>query len=203
MSDPDDIRITRGIPAGQEHAVAVLYWEAFGAKLAPALSSRERGVAYLRAHLVPERILCATEHGRVLGVLGFDEGGLGAVHPTYRGLVRAFSPFSAPWRALMLAVLARSARPEEFQLDGISVSAAARGRGIGSRLLDEAKREARERGKVAVRLSVIDTNPRARALYERSGFVPAGTVTMGPLAPVFGFRTASDMVYRMSSEERE
>lgn len=202
MSDFGNISIDRGIPAGQADAVAALYWDAFGQKLAPALGHRDRGLAFLRAHLDAERVLCATRDGQVLGVLGFDEGRRGAIRPTLAGLVRAYSALSAPWRGLLLAVLARPHRPEEFQLDGISVAEAARGSGIGSLLITEAKREAERLGKCAVRLSVIDTNPRARALYERSGFVAAGTSSVGPLSRFFGFRTATDMVYRMKPEER-
>lgn len=50
-----------------------------------------------------------------------------------------------------------------------------------------AANKARRMGARTVRLSVINANPRARALYERHGYLPVGRGTLGPLAPVFGF----------------
>jgi RimJ/RimL family protein N-acetyltransferase len=41
---------------------------------------------------------------------------------------------------------------------------------------------------------VIDTNARARALYERLGFAAAGEAQIGPLRHIFGFRSATMMV---------
>lgn len=47
-------------------------------------------------------------------------------------------------------------------------------RGIGHRLLLEAEQEARRRGYRALRLTVMGTNHRARALYLRSGWSELG-----------------------------
>ncbi|NDK36485.1 GNAT family N-acetyltransferase [Rhodovulum sulfidophilum] len=44
-----------------------------------------------------------------------------------------------------------------------------------------------------VRLDVIDTNPRARALYELEGFTEASTMSLGPLSVVFDFSHATEM----------
>ena len=80
-------------------------------------------------------------------------------------------------------------------MDGICVDAAARGQGVGTRLLNAVKSEAAKRDLGHVRLDVIDTNPKARALYERQGFVAQGTQDIGPLRHVFGFRRATQMVF--------
>jgi RimJ/RimL family protein N-acetyltransferase len=45
-----------------------------------------------------------------------------------------------------------------------------------------------------VRLDVIDTNRRARALYERLGFAVEKTDDIGLLRFVFGFRRSHTMV---------
>ena len=59
---------------------------------------------------------------------------------------------------------------DEIYIDGLAVSAAERGRGIGTQLLSEADVIARELALPWIRLDVLDTNPRAQALYERLGF---------------------------------
>lgn len=56
-------------------------------------------------------------------------------------------------------------------IDEIYLAPAARGRGLGSTLLSAACDWARERGAEVVRLEVNRHNPRARALYERHGFL--------------------------------
>jgi ribosomal protein S18 acetylase RimI-like enzyme len=60
----------------------------------------------------------------------------------------------------------------------IGVAAEARGRGIGSTLLDALLRLAHEQGYRAVSLSVDRQNP-ARQLYERKGFRDAGISDLG------------------------
>ncbi|MEJ1159091.1 GNAT family N-acetyltransferase [Prosthecomicrobium sp. N25] len=61
---------------------------------------------------------------------------------------------------------------------GLMVEPAYRGRGLGRRLLDEARRFARERGLAALVLSVSTDNPGARRFYEREGFLPFATAMM-------------------------
>jgi len=76
---------------------------------------------------------------------------------------------------------------------GIMLSASARGRGLGSVLLDRALTYARRQGFRHVDLEVLSTNPTAMAMYERRGFVRtrATTVILAPDAP-------SVVVYGMS-----
>ncbi|MGB5216257.1 MAG: GNAT family N-acetyltransferase, partial [Anderseniella sp.] len=83
---------------------------------------------------------------------------------------------------------------ETLLMDGIFVSESARGGGVGSMLLSAIKEKAAACGCSKVRLDVIDTNPRARALYERQGFISQGTSDIGPLRHVFGFQKATTMV---------
>jgi ribosomal protein S18 acetylase RimI-like enzyme len=93
-----------------------------------------------------------------------------------------------------LQLLGREVDNHRFLLDGLCVSDQARGQGVGTALLEAVVAEARQRGYRAVRLDVVDTNPRARALYERRGFVLDRTAGIGPLRLIFGFRSAHTMV---------
>lgn len=56
------------------------------------------------------------------------------------------------------------------ELISLWVGPAARGRGVGDRLVEEIVRWARRSGAATLRLSVLDGNRAARALYERHGF---------------------------------
>ena len=67
------------------------------------------------------------------------------------------------------------------ELDGLFVEPDRMGAGIGRRLVEDAKRIARERG--AMRIDVV-ANSQAVALYEAVGFTPAGEAqTRFGLAP--------------------
>ena len=79
-------------------------------------------------------------------------------------------------------------------MDGICVDANARGKGVGSALLDALKDKARALACHSIRLDVIDQNQRARLLYERHGFVASTTTTIAPFDKVFGFKSATSMV---------
>jgi GNAT superfamily N-acetyltransferase len=70
-----------------------------------------------------------------------------------------------------LLVVDRSA--ERIDVPSIQVLPELQGRGLGSALLGALLEEARASSR-PVTLRVLDVNPRARALYERLGFQPAG-----------------------------
>lgn len=62
----------------------------------------------------------------------------------------------------------------EGDIQTIAVAEAARGEGLGRRLLAEAQRDARARGVQELFLDVREDNAPARALYESEGFVEIG-----------------------------
>lgn len=58
------------------------------------------------------------------------------------------------------------------RLYSLAVDPAARGRGIGARILDACADEARQRGFQEFRLEVAEANEPALALYGKAGFEP-------------------------------
>ncbi|MEL6769115.1 MAG: GNAT family N-acetyltransferase [Pseudomonadota bacterium] len=188
------VRLQRGLPTGTRRQAAVLYWAAFKGKLGRILGPERLGMDFIERGLDPAHAITAVDaNGRLLGIAGFKTesgaligGGLGALTVVY-------GPFGALWRAPLLAALERPLEPGILLMDGIAVAEAARGQGIGSALLARVAEEGRARGARAIRLDVIDGNPRARALYERLGFEAAETNEVGILSSVLGFRSATVM----------
>jgi len=82
-------------------------------------------------------------------------------------------------------------------MDGIAVDPDYRGQGVGTQLFEGLFDHARENGYNAVRLDVIDTNPKARQLYERIGFVAENTARYEWLRPWLGFGASTTMVYKL------
>lgn len=62
------------------------------------------------------------------------------------------------------------------RLYSLAVAPAARGHGLGERLLLAAEEAARARGSALMRLEVRPDNPAAQRLYERAGYRFAGTI---------------------------
>jgi len=175
-ASPAPIAITRHLPPGGLDDLVALYLEAFGRKAEHLLfmtADRATIAAVTRRSIRPEQGLYAMREGRVVGYLGLEaRGGRRFLDPTLAILTDAFGRWGGLWRYgvhMGIAVFEPHKRGA-LQIDQLAVGAAARGQGIGTRLIEAAAAIAREEGYARLTLDVIDTNPAARRLYERLGF---------------------------------
>jgi len=193
------IRIVEGFSENQRSQVARLFWAAFSQKLTRVLGPEQKAQRFLSEVINPDFALCAVDQdNRLLGVTGFKTAQGGMVGGTFAQLSEVYGLFGAAWRGVLLEFLERDLAKGQLLMDGIFVDPDLRGQGIGSRLLEALEAKARGENFSEMRLDVIDSNPRARALYERRGFEPVGTRKMGALRLVFGFREATTMVLRIN-----
>ena len=189
------VTIRKGLPAAQHAAAARLYWEAFGGKLGPVLGPDARATAYLARVIRADHCFSAlSEDGTLLGIAGFKSPFGSFAGGSLADMRLTYGRFGALWRGFLLRALGNEVDNRRFLIDGIAVARSARGQGIGSALVAALCQEARTRGYLSIRLEVIDSNWRARALYERLGFVATDRVRLGLLQPVFGFASAITMV---------
>ena len=184
----------RGLPEELRPQAVVLYWQAFGGKLGRVMGPDRRAHAFLAKILRNDHCICIVEGDRLLGVAGFKtpEGSFSG--GDNESLRQVYGRIGALWRLGLLRLLKSGVDNERFLVDGICVVPDRRGEGIGSILVRGLEMEARLRGYGAVRLEVIDTNPRAKALYERLGFVADHEESLGWLRFFFGFRQATTMI---------
>ena len=186
-----------GVPEECRREAVELYWEAFVRKLAPAIGPRERGIALLEPRLELDRGMVALDDGELLGLAGFNLGGRTLVNLSLGDIFREFGPLRSIWRTVLLALLDRKPRSGELLMDGIVVRGDRRGEGIGTTLLESLFALARSHGLTSVRLEVVDTNPRAQALYERAGFGVTNTERTPYLRRLMGFGASSAMVAQL------
>ncbi len=195
-----DFRIEAGLRDDHRDEAARLYWQAFGEKLGKLLGPRERAEAFFAETANPEGVLTAidtsVDEGSLLGLAAFSYGEHGFSRAGIGDVFRHYGAGSL-WRVPVLAVLERKAPEDTLQMDGICVGEKARGRGVGTALLQAMADKARALGKTKVTLDVIDRNHRAKALYERVGFVGVAEEETGPLEGLLGFRTATRMVWEV------
>lgn len=192
------MRIERGLAESQRAEAAGLYWQAFERKLRLPLGPPARGVELLARTLQPDRAVVALDGDDLVGLAGFQLHGRAFVGIGLRTVRQEFGLAGLLWRGPLLALLDRRPRPGELLMDGIVVRSDRRGQGIGTRLLDELAALCREEGLGRIRLDVVDTNPAARRLYERFGFVATRTERTPYLRRPFGFAAATEMVYELS-----
>ncbi|MGV9943489.1 GNAT family N-acetyltransferase [Streptomyces sp. NPDC003401] len=192
----------RGVPEGAERQVAALYWEAFGRKLGPALGPPDTGRAFIARHLHHDRCVAAVVGGEVVGAAGYQLGGRALTGGTAADVLSAYGLLRGLPRLAVLALFERGPAEGELVMDGIAVDARHRGGGIGGLLLGEIAAVAAENGCRRVRLDVVDTNPRARALYERHGFVARRTERTPWLRRLMGFGAVTTMHRPVSAADR-
>jgi ribosomal protein S18 acetylase RimI-like enzyme len=181
------VTVRRGVPAGAERQAAELYWGAFSRKLGPALDPPDKAVPFIAAHLNADRAVCAILDGRLVGLAGYQLGGRALTGGSASAVLRAYGHLRGLHRLLLLALFERRPAPGQLVMDGIAVDPGIRGRGVGSLLIEEVAAVAAEQDCREIRLDVIDTNPRARALYERRGFTAVRTEHTPYLRRLLGF----------------
>jgi len=191
-----EFTIAVGLPLNSKSIAARLFWEAFSAKLGRLMRPEKKALRWLEDVIDPAFAFGAVRSdGTLIGVAGFKTHDGAFVSVTLADMARHYGWFGGTWRGLLLSLLGRETAAAQLLMDGIFVAAVARGLGVGSALLSEIKAAAARRDLAEVRLDVIDSNPRARALYERHGFVAGETSHLGPLRHLFGFRSATTMVF--------
>ena len=193
---PAEVEVRVGVDEHQRAQAAELYWEAFSRKLQKAIGPRDVGVELLAATLRPEQAVAACRDGEIVGLAGFDVDGAPFVDLGMRDVVRSVGMLRALVRLPWLLLLGRTPKSSDLHIDGIAVAAGARGGGIGSRLVAVIEQVAREHGATGVRLEVVDTNPDARRLYERLGYIEVRTEQTPYLRRAMGFGAATEMVKR-------
>lgn len=172
----DRVTIEHGLPDRLRDQAVEIFEEAFGSKMRMAVRDPEKRKAFMRLAYVAENCIIARREDELLGMAGLSSKG-----PPYAGGLMGSGWDPRPYRDLLgwigaawalwgLRMADHRPKDDEIYVDGIAVSPAARGLGIGTRLLDETASIARAQGKAFVRLDVVDTNPRAQALYERVGY---------------------------------
>lgn len=188
------LRLQPGLPEALRDEAAALYWQAFGNKLGRVLGPEPLGLRFVARVMRADQCIVAIGPEGLLGLAGFKTPAGSFAGGTPDDLRAVYGRVGAAWRGGIMQRLAGEAYGTPFVIDGLCVRQDLRGRGIGSALLGAICSEARARGFSAIRLDVVDTNTRARALYERHGFALESSTPIGALRLVFGFSAALSMV---------
>ncbi|MDY6790211.1 MAG: GNAT family N-acetyltransferase [Thermodesulfobacteriota bacterium] len=173
-----------------------LYFNALQEKFAPILSSDGRALQALASNIETGKCLVAIYDEKLVGIMGIQTSKGGFVNPSLKVMVRIYGILGGILRMGGLAILHHITTTDELYVGGVAVAHEMRGKGIGLGLFELLERIALKKGIRTISLEVIDTNPRAKTLYEHLGFVVMKTKTIWPLNLFvkFPFRLTSLMV---------
>lgn len=166
------IELMTPLPERHRARTGEIYYEAFRRKLQPLVGKPAETLRVLTSGINLKMALGAQVDGKLLGVAGLHsrEGIFSRVGwrdaVLNLGLLRGLYA----WGVLNLFGAGAQCPPDHLRIAALAVAAEARGQGLGSHLLEAVFEKARQGGYRAVRLEVVDTNHKARQLYERIGF---------------------------------
>lgn len=192
-----NISIIKGLPREHTLAAAALYFDALREKLDPVFGPRDTAVSFLSKSLDETKCRVALNQGELVGILGIQDGNGGFIDPSFPEMIRTFGLLSGICRIVLLMLLDHKIENGELYLDGIAVADSMRKKGIGTRLISEFESLAKTNGHDRVTLEVIDTNPKARALYRRLGYKRVKTHSVWPFTRVFGFKSVEFMAKKI------
>jgi ribosomal protein S18 acetylase RimI-like enzyme len=188
------VELRSGMPEEFRREVAEMVYAAFRQKLAPLIGAPGQGVAILEKSIDPALAIVAVCQGQPVGVAGLQYDGCNFINPRRSEFARQFGLVPGTLRFVMFKIFALAYDQKDMYIDVLAVSPAMRGKGVGTLLLDAVFQTAREKGFKSVSLEVVDTNPDARRLYERVGFVVRHTYPYPYLRGIAGFSASIKMV---------
>ncbi len=174
---PDDLK---------DEAVSLIL-DLLGDKFEPLLGKGKRAHQVLIKGMDTAQCIVAVSQGKLAGILAIQEGNKSLMNPGIPSLIGGYGILGGFFRLAGLWILYHSPDIGELYVDGVAVSRAFQGKGVGSGLFCVLEKRARAQGMKKIALEVIDTNPRAIALYKRLGFSEISTEKIAPFNRIFGF----------------
>lgn len=186
--------IAHGLPEAMRRRAAELYYAAFQQKLEPIFRAQDRTIDLLAQSFDTDMVFVALHGETLVGLAGMQHGNRQFVSFTLPLFTQHFGWTRGTAKLLACAVFERHAAARQLLMDGIVVDSALRGQGVGTQLFAALRAYAAQNSFNSIRLDVVDTNPAARRLYERLGFVATQTTTLPGAKYIFGFGASTTMI---------
>lgn len=150
---------------------------------------------FLEKSFKPELAIVALRNNHVVGIAGmaFNKGHF--ISPSLRIFMAEFGFFAGLLKYIIyMTIGVRPYDRGQLLLEAIAIAPNMRGMGIGTLLIEAIEDYAKKRSLTSVRLEVVDTNPKAKKLYDRMGFAETKINRYPFLKNIMGIQTISTMV---------
>jgi GNAT superfamily N-acetyltransferase len=199
IAETKKIKITDKINENQLNQAMDIYYFAFKQKIRPLIKSKEKAIEIYKKGLNADRVFYAVIENNVVGLAGLHYENKNFIDVEYSNLRKHFNPFSSYFIYSIYKLISPKIREDVLRIDSLAVKESVRGFGIGSQLIDKVFQFAKSKGFNEVILEVVDTNPRAKKLYEKVGFKEKRLIKYYFLARSAGFSSEHIMSYKMKN----
>ena len=199
MNTKMTIELRFGVPENQHIKIANIIYDAFGSKFNKFYSNKNKVIKFISKSLRNDRTVIALKNGKTVGFAGLEHNKKSFIDPDLKETYHIFG-LATPVAIIVteLLVLANKTKPTELHLETLAVSVNERGKGVGSKLMQFVLNYARSKGFSRIILEVVETNARARHLYERFGFEEVKVQKIPyPFSFLMGFRSFTQMVCKL------
>ena len=196
MSNTVSIQIQSGIPEQQRITVATIFYESFQDKFARLFGDHRKAIQLISLIIREDRILSALIDGQVVGFAGLHYKGKHFLKFQITEIVRIYRLIALRVMLYFLITSFNVLNTNQLHLEVLAVNEHYRNHGIGTKLLHSTIAFAQQQGLSQIRLEVVNTNPKAKKLYERIGFQKVHDHKIScPFNLLTGFSTITDMHY--------
>lgn len=181
------MEITKGLSNNNKGLVADLFLNALGEKFTPILGDKIRAKQLLESSIHPNNCFSATTDTELLGILAFQINDTNFLSITFNKIISVYGLINGIIKAIGLSLLVHNSSSDEIYLEAIAVCESARGKRVGTQLIEALFLFAKENNFKSITLQVIDINPNAKKLYERMGFVVVKRTRIWPINLIIKF----------------
>ena len=164
----------------------------------PILGDKNKAKQIIKLSINLDNCYFVEDGSELVGFLAFQNSKTVFLSPSLKDLISVYGVIVGIMKVISLLILNHKTESEEIYIDSIAVSDSARGKGIGTKLVDTIIRFAVEEGYKTVSLQVIDTNTKAKKLYENIGFKVEKQYKTWPINKMFGW--SFNEVYLMKKD---
>jgi ribosomal protein S18 acetylase RimI-like enzyme len=172
---------------------AELFCDAFERKLRLLLPSRIKGIDLFEKIIIRKNAISAIYKNECVGIVALHHGKEGFINPKINVFIQTVGLIRGLRGYMVFRMMRKTIPDDELRIESFAVMSSYRGKGIGSLLLAEVDRIAKRNGYKTISLEVVNTNPDARRLYERKGFIEEKTTKYPILRNIAGFSAVTVM----------
>ena len=192
-----NIEIADSINKNQRiRTIEILYY-AFEQKIRALIKSKEKALAIYNKSLKNDQVFYALLDGNVVGFIGMHYENKTFLEFKYRNLRKYFNPLQSYFIYRIYKLTSPKIKDDVLRIASIAVDKSVRSLGIGTQLINKVFGFAKNKGFKEVILEVVNTNPKAKALYERIGFKEKKIVRYYFLTRSAGFSSEYIMSYKL------
>ena len=125
----------KGLPPEFVWPASELFLSALAEKFVPILGDGSKASKLIRSSIVVSSCFSALENNKLLGVLAVQTENQNFLNPGFKGLSTHYGFWGAILKGVALHLLQHKPKPKELYVEGIAVVDAARGKGVGTKLL--------------------------------------------------------------------